>query len=245
MQLLSPKLALSEKISLAQISKILVRVEDGKVGDALIYFIYQSRQTGRTHRYVLGYTWREAEYYLLDERNYQLRQLFEQTLYQHNLDKFISLAEACFQQGPPTERKLEILERFCQKYDFPVAVAFQIVQSVKSGLVTAQEQSLKAPGAVMSQPTTSVCSASGTVPTLGPTTSKSRLSMTWKGGAVLAALLVALSGAFTAGKLSTAQAPAQGTVARVDHQAKPNASRKVASPKTRKAAAISRSIASR
>ncbi|MBC8120953.1 MAG: hypothetical protein H7Y22_03830 [Gemmatimonadaceae bacterium] len=244
MQLLSPKLTLSEKISLAQTSKILVRVEDDKASDALIYFIYRSRQTGRTHRYVLGYTWREAEYYLLDERNYQLRQLFEQTLYQHNLDKFTSLAEACFQQGPPTERKLEVLEHFCQKYDFPVAVAFQIVQSVKSGLVTAQGQSLKAPGAVTSS-TISVRSASGTVPAAGPTTGKSRLSMTWKGGAVLAALLVALSGAFVAGKASTAQTPAQGTVARADHQAKPNASRKVANAKTRKAAAAPRSIAAR
>ncbi|MBC8123047.1 MAG: hypothetical protein H7Y22_14565, partial [Gemmatimonadaceae bacterium] len=78
------------------------------------------------------------------------------------------------------------------------------------------------------------------------TRNKSRFpALTWKGGAVLAALLVALSGAFTAGKLSTAQTPAQGKVARADHQAKPNTLRKVAGPKTRKAAAAPRSIASR
>jgi hypothetical protein len=128
MQVLSLSERVQENLAMAQ-SLGLVTIERNANSGLTEVRMHMRRHNKLPSSLILGASLEDAVQFLSDPSNQVVRETFENALGQANLQKFQQLASACFRSGAaPSERELQLLERFRQKY----AISEERAQSILS-----------------------------------------------------------------------------------------------------------------
>jgi hypothetical protein len=155
MEVLSLSERVQENLAMAQ-SLGLVTMEKSAHSGHTEVRMHLRRHNKLPSSLILGESLENAVQFLSNPSNQVVRETFENALGQANLQKFQQLASACFRSGAaPSERELQLLERFRQKY----AISEERAQSILSHLMNNDAQpssektvEMETVPAVLSQP---------------------------------------------------------------------------------------------
>jgi hypothetical protein len=153
MEVLSLSERVQENLAMAQ-SLGLVTIERNANSGQTEVRMHMRRHNKLPSSLILGSNIEDAIQFLSNPNNQVVRETFENALGQANLQKFQQLASACFRSGAaPSERELQLLERFRQKY----AISEQQANSILSHLMNndaqpSSEKTVETAPTVLSQP---------------------------------------------------------------------------------------------